>query len=60
MSEKNRQLVTDEPVEFDTRATPGGPVKNISPTYSPEIQGWDFVSLEVLVARLPPFSQSLQ
>ena len=31
---ENQQLVTDEPV--DIKATPGGPTKNISPTYSLE------------------------
>ena len=42
-----------------TRATPGGPAKNTSPTYSPEIQGWDFRWLELLVAGYPPsFSHS--
>ena len=39
----------------DTRATLGGPTKNISPTYSLEIHGWDFSWLELLFARLPPF-----
>ena len=38
------------------RATPGGQPKNINPTYSPEIGGWDFSWLELLVARLPPSS----
>ena len=34
-------------------ATPVCPAKNISPTYSPEIHGWDFSWLELLVAMLP-------
>ena len=28
-----------EYIVSDTRATPGGPTKNMSPTYSPEIHG---------------------
>ena len=36
-----------------TKVTPGGLAKNINPTYSPEIQGWDFSWLDLLVARLP-------
>ena len=39
-----------------TRATPVGPTRNTSPTYSPEIQGWDFRWLELLVASYPPSS----
>ena len=31
--------VVREYIVSDTRATPGGPTKNISPTYSPEIHG---------------------
>jgi hypothetical protein len=54
-NEENRLLLTDEPVEFDTRATPKRPAapafKNTSPTYSPGIQGWDLWWLELLVAR---------
>jgi hypothetical protein len=45
--------------EMDTKATLGGPTKNISPTYSPEVQGWDFSWLELLVAATP-FFQPLQ
>jgi hypothetical protein len=37
-------------------ATPGGPAKNINPTYSPEIHGWDFSWLKLLVAGYPPSS----
>ena len=40
----------------DTKATPGGPVKNFRPMYSLVIHGWDFSWLELLVARLPPSS----
>ena len=40
----------------DTRATPVGPAKKTSPTYSPGIQGWDFRWLELLVAGYPPSS----
>ena len=39
-----------------TRATPVCPVKNTSTTHSPELRGWDFSWLEMLVARLPPYS----
>ena len=40
----------------ETKATLGGPTKNISLTYSPEILGWDFNWLELLVAGYPPSS----
>ena len=39
-----------------TRATPVGPPRNTSPTYSPGIQGRDFRWLELLVAGYPPSS----
>ena len=55
-SRKNQRLITDELVEFETKATAGGPAKNINPTYSSEIHGWDVSWLELLVARLPPSS----
>jgi hypothetical protein len=54
MDGENLLLVTNEPL--DTRATPGGLTKNISPTYSPVIHGWDFSWLELLVAGYPPSS----
>ena len=41
---------------YHTRATPGGADRNTSPTYSPEIHGWDFRWLELLVASYPPSS----
>ena len=39
-----------------TRATPVGPARNTSLTYSLEIQGWDFRWLELLVAGYRPSS----
>ena len=42
-------------IAFDTRATPGGPTKSISPTNFPELHGWDSSWQELLVAGYPPF-----
>ena len=51
---------TDNITWTHTKATPVCLAKNTNPMYSPEIHGWDFSWLELLVARLPPFFQLLQ
>ena len=56
ISDLLKSLEPDISCSTGSRATPVGPTRNTSPTYSPGIHGWDYRWLELLVAGYPPSS----